>query len=314
MKKIFIIILLIFMTLFAGCGPTTTINDVVNNVVNNSVPIQNNVSNIQTNNKVANINTLPNSNSNSNSLKIASWNIQNFGQSKANDGRIIKIADILDNYGIVAIQEISNINELVDNKCSRNVNAMSSPNFMLIEKQLLKYLKPNYKIKISPEIKDERYGFAYDSSKVKLESCWVSPDTNSGQLCEKSTTGLMSRESYNCKFLYNGKEFIYQTAHTSPSINMKELQGLEVFYNLNKEKTNNLILGGDFNYDGTYLKYDIFKNYNEIRFDDTTVASSVNDYDIFLNDLNDFRLINKGVYKNITKDISDHYLVWIEVQ
>lgn len=315
--------LILFMLLFSGCNSKTTVGDVANYVTNktgingtivNDVITKEPIINPPINNNVPNIDM---TGSSEKSITIASWNIENFGQAKANDNRITIIADYVDNYDIVAIQEISNINELQDNGCSRNTNAYSSPNYQLITKQLNTYINnSNYKVKISPQINDERYGFIYDSSKVTLDSCWVSKDTNSGELCQESTTGLMSREPYNCKFIVNGKELILQTAHTSPSNNFNELLGLKIFYDIEKETNKNVILLGDLNYDCDYMKSGTpFNGYGIVRFDDTTVSKNVCDYDVFITkDLKDFRFsVNKGVEKSITGGISDHYLVWTEL-
>ena len=45
-------------------------------------------------------------------IRIASWNIENFGRSKATDEMRMKaIADTLDGYDIIAVQEISKVRE-----------------------------------------------------------------------------------------------------------------------------------------------------------------------------------------------------------
>jgi hypothetical protein len=57
-------------------------------------------------------------------IKIASWNIENFGSTKAYDEtRMRAIADILKDYDIIAVQEISNIREMSDPGCPRNEDA-----------------------------------------------------------------------------------------------------------------------------------------------------------------------------------------------
>lgn len=57
-------------------------------------------------------------------ITIASWNIQNFGKSKAeDDSKMAIIADMLSKYDIIAVQEISNIYEKSDEGCPRNENA-----------------------------------------------------------------------------------------------------------------------------------------------------------------------------------------------
>ena len=193
------VVIILMLFLFSGCNSKTTVGDVANYVTNktgiNGTIVNDVITKEPLVNQPLNYNT-PNidmtGGSSEKSITIASWNIENFGQAKANDNRITIISDYVDNYDIVAIQEISNINELQDVGCSRNINAYTNENYQLITKQLNTYINnSNYKVKISPQINDERYGFIYDSSKVTLDSCWVSKDTNSGELCQESTTGLM---------------------------------------------------------------------------------------------------------------------------
>ena len=54
-------------------------------------------------------------------IRIATWNIENFGKTKVSDpARMATIAEVLSSYDLIAIQEISNIREQSDPGCPRN--------------------------------------------------------------------------------------------------------------------------------------------------------------------------------------------------
>lgn len=319
MKKVFVLIILLTLLIFSGCGKDTTISDVIGNTNKTNISINTN-STINTNQNTqsgttddltkANIDLTSNS---VKTIKIASWNIQNFGEAKVTDGRIDDIVDVLDDFDIIAIQELSNLYEMVDDDCSRNINAISNSNYMMLTNAFKTYLNDSkWGIKISPYIVDERYGFIYDKSKVTLGNCYVVEDTNSGQLCEKSSTGLMVREPYVCEFIIKGNDVLLMTAHTSPSINFRELLALNIFYDAEKEK-DDIILLGDLNKDCDYMTQgDPFTGYNTITYDDTTVSDNICDYDVFIYDTTQLKFNgNKGVIK-VDKILSDHYLIWSE--
>lgn len=256
----------------------------------------------------------------SDSIKIASWNIQNFGQSKSSeDDVIIEISNRIQNYDIIALQEITNIHEKVDESCSRNEDSQNHENFGLIRNTLEGVLDEKYKIKISPQVYNERYLFVYDSSKVELVDSYFVDDSNIGQDCQvdKDTSGLMLREPYIGVFNVNDINITLMNVHTSPSNNHNELLALKSFYDTELEKHENLLLLGDLNYGCSYYPdFNIF-NQSEFIFDDNTdtnVASSQCAYDRMIYDepfIGDF--INSGIDNTINRNMSDHYLIWTEL-
>jgi len=216
---------------------------------------------------------------------------------------------------LMTIQEVSNVNEMVDDSCSRNAQSKANPNYMLIQNKLRQQLSTDYQFKMSPQIDDERYLMIYNSSKLTLIDCWVSKDINSGELCGVSETGLLKREPYQCKFLFEGKELVYQTEHTSPSNNLQELSGVQIFFDEENEKTPNIILGGDLNYDCDTFAYDIFLGYNKFTYADTTsTATTKCGYDIFVYDLTDFQEVRNGVDTTVLVKVSNHYPIWMEIK
>jgi deoxyribonuclease-1-like protein len=264
-------------------------------------------------------------------IKIASWNIENFGKSKAIDEhRMRAIAAVLKNYDIIAVQEISNVKEMSDPGCPRNENACpGQKDCNLIRNALEKYLNQgnglHYRFAFSPQVKDERYLFIYNPNKVTLLDCTlVSDQGDSLPICASSpqSTGRMVRQPFKAKFRAGKFDFVLLTVHTSPSINLQELEGLDYFYKETEEEGEpDIIILGDLNAGCNYLKPSDkislrVKEYIWVVNDgsDTTVSSTKCAYDriIFKSPTSEDFTGNWGVYKEITADISDHYLIWAE--
>lgn len=260
-------------------------------------------------------------------IKIASWNIENFGKSKATNPEIMKkIAFILKDYDIIAVQEISNVREQSDAGCPRNENACpGDENCGLIRNTLDTYLNDayseNYEFVFSPQVKDERYLYIYDPDSVEFIHADLAADPlDSLPICDlkPENTGLMVRQPYMASFQAGKFRFILLTAHTSPSINEQEIAGLsEIYSQTSYDGIENRIILGDLNADCSYLKNTPhFFNSNILMIDwedDTTVSDTDCAYDRFIwNYKTHDYYSDHGIYKNITDEVSDHYLIWAE--
>lgn len=259
-------------------------------------------------------------------IKIASWNIENFGQSKATDPvRMAKIADIIDDYDIIAIQEISNVREQSDPNCPRNEDdCPGHKNCGLIRNALEENLDEKFKMVFSPQVKDERYLFVYNTEIVELVSAILAVDAgDSLPICDlsPSSTGKMVRQPFLGTFKVGDWEFTLMTAHTSPSINIQELEGLEFFFREAEANGQQVIIAGDLNADCRYLKDgdDVALRGPEYIWivdddSDTTVATTDCAYDrfIFKAPTSEDFTGKWGIVKDIPGDVSDHYLVWAE--
>ena len=252
-------------------------------------------------------------------VKVLSWNIENLGKSKASSDRMDLIADVVDGFDIIAIQEVSNVHERSDSGCSRNVDSCPGhANCGLIEDAFDSRLDDWYKIVISDQVKDERYMYIYDSRKVSLVDEFVVLDVEMGELCDPTEIGRMARQPYVGRFLVGEKEFTLMQTHTSPSRNVEELEALYEFYN-SVEGLNKIVLG-DLNADCSYLreKDDIGLRSLDWALDlDTTIAKSDCTYDQFA--FLDVGYVSSGVVRfdlenGMTLEeadrISDHYPVW----
>jgi endonuclease/exonuclease/phosphatase family metal-dependent hydrolase len=272
-------------------------------------------------------------------IKIATWNIQNFGKTKASKQGVMEIiAQNLRDYDIIAIQEISNLHEMQDPGCPRNENscpdnitdgAKHHANCNLIGGALDYYLNSaysvNYEFIFSPHIKDERYLFVYNPDKVEFLFAEIMDDPNDSQpICDaaQENTGRMLRQPFKGNFRAGEFEFTLLTAHTSPSKNAEELEGLELFFrDAESEGNKNIILLGDFNADCSYLRPSDNIALRGSRYiwavedsADTTVSNTDCAYDrfIFTKEVQDYYTGQWGVVTDISLDVSDHYLVWAE--
>jgi deoxyribonuclease-1-like protein len=225
-------------------------------------------------------------------VKIANWNLQIFGQAKASDFELMKIyIDKIDDYDIVFVQEIRDASDTAFPKlCSMLVNysCLSSS-------------------RAGRTSSKEQYGVIYKNGINITSFKDYNPDFQD----------RWERPPIEVSFNINGYYLTVYNIHTKPDDVQKELDYLEGVA-INNEK---VIILGDLNADCSY-----YNNEKEIEFDnwnwliedneDTTVSATDCAYDrIILNNDAYEEYSNKGIYKkDITKDVSDHYLVWVELK
>ena len=260
-------------------------------------------------------------------LTICSWNIQNFGEKKArNDTIINQISNEIEMCDIVAIQEISNIHEKVDENCTRTLKSEEHKNYQLITKSLKKYLSNSTKILMSDQVKDERYAFLYNSTKLELIDSYIVYDEKEvGQRCslKQNDTGIMMRQPFVAHFkIGNITNFTFLNIHTSPKNNREELEGLHTFYQKEKQETkNDIMILGDLNADCYYVKEDWDIKLKKEQFvwligddEDTTTSKSFCAYDraIITQETNKKFKFKTSIHPT-QKEVSDHSLVMIEL-
>lgn len=264
-------------------------------------------------------------------IRIASWNIENFGETKCKDPvRMAKIASILKDYDIIAVQEISNVDEQSDPGCPRNeYDCPGSPKCGMIRNALEEYLNAaygeNYQFVFSPQVKDERYLYLYDPDRVTLKETELVDDPgDSLPICDLNpvSTGLMVRQPYRALFQAGKFDFVLLTAHTSPSDNLAELDGLEYFFRETEAQGEpDVIVVGDLNADCNYLKESDVIAFRDMTYfwlidddADTTVSQTNCAYDRFIcksPTLEDYTG-EWGIVTDIADNVSDHYLIWAE--
>ena len=227
-------------------------------------------------------------------IRIANWNIEVFGDEKAsNKGLMNTYSSIIDDYDIVFIQEI------------RDPEQTAFPKLCA--------LLPNYDCNVSSlagrtSVK-EQYGIIYNKS-IKIKDFKdFNPDAQD----------RWERPPIEVTFDIDGYKLIVYNIHIKAGDAPLEIDYLE---DVVKTQGNVMVLG-DLNADCAYYsRLDegdfILASWNWAisDYDDTTVSSFTDcAYDrILLNDDVYWEYQSDGIYKEITPDMSDHYLVWVEIK
>lgn len=225
----------------------------------------------------------------SQTTKIANWNLQIFGEKKSNNESLMqKYSSVIDDYDIIFIQEIRDKNQTSFKKLCNLLN--------------------EYSCEISSRAgrtsSKEQYGIIYKKD-IKLNLKDYNPDEED----------RWERPPIEATFTINNYNITVYNIHTKPDNVKEELKNLE---GIVKDEGNVIILG-DLNADCTY-----YSNEKETEFDnwiwvikdeeDTTVSSTDCAYDrIILNQDAYQEYVTHGIFKDIDKSMSDHYLVYVEL-
>jgi endonuclease/exonuclease/phosphatase family metal-dependent hydrolase len=227
-----------------------------------------------------------------NQIKIASWNLQIFGQSKASNSTLLdRYASIMKDYDVVFVQEIRD---------------SSGTAFAALCQRMANYSCINSS-RAGRSSSKEQYGLMFRPS-VQLVQ-WT--DYNPAQ------SSLFERPPAEAKLRIGNYLLDAYIIHVKPSNVSAELYELQSLV----PDRGNVMLLGDFNADCSYFEHsqhaDLFANWTWAVADgeDTTVAASNCTYDrILLNANASAEYARHGVLKSgITPDLSDHYLVWVEI-
>ncbi len=246
-------------------------------------------------------------------LKVAAFNIQVFGQTKAAKADIMDyLAQTVTNFDIVFIQEIR---DSLDGEVVIRLANLASDN-----------LNREYKYAISPELGrtsyKERYAFIYRADKTNLVDKWVFDDDRD----------LFTREPYIARFASEDDEFTIVGIHIAPREAKQEIPDLQVVTDSLQQESfgRKILLLGDLNADCSYYNPEstpfssIFKNsisWIEDR-EDTTVSTTDCAYDRIIS-IGDFghqlsspSVLNFeslfGISTSKAREISDHYPISIE--
>lgn len=244
-------------------------------------------------------NTNFNSNLTSMHLTVAAWNLHFFAETKAeNESLLNQYSNIMKDYDIILIQEIIDNNGSVFSKlCDK----LQDYECMLSSKAG----RTQYK---------ERYGVIYNKSKIKITSFI---DFNPDPLNRWERPPIMLNLTAASEINDENKDWIIlYLIHTKPSDSPKEINYLE------KEIGNPdypVIITGDLNADCSFYNVSNrdFKEWNWIigDDDDTTVGKSDCAYDRIIINRPGMRYYSDyGIYTNISSDLSDHYLIWINLR
>lgn len=224
-------------------------------------------------------------------LKIANWNLQAFGETKSSNTELLQnYASILCNYDIIFVQEIRD----------RKQEAFPKLCDLLPE---YNYITSSRAGRTSSK---EQYGVIYKRD-IKIENF---KDFN------LDPNNRWERPPIKLTFNIEDYKLTAYNLHTKPEDTAKEIDNLEKVV----ENQGNVIVLGDLNADCSYYNASDANDFDSwhwiINDDEDTTSSPTNcAYDrIILNDDVYKEYLNDGIYNQITKKLSDHYLVWVELQ
>jgi len=180
---------------------------------------------------------------NGQTIRIASFNIQVFGNTKASKPYVMQeLADIVNQFDVVAIQEIRSKNEFL------------IPNFV----QLVNQSGRRFDHVIGPRIgyttSKEQYIFLFDTERIEVDrqSIYTVGDRD----------GLLHREPLVATFRTRGVDpdnaftFTLVNMHTDPDVAAEEMDVLAEVYRVVRRSSrgeDDIILLGDFNVDDRHL-------------------------------------------------------------
>ena len=215
-------------------------------------------------------------------LRIGSFNIQVFGESKVNKSFVKDtILSVISRYDIIFIQEIRDDKNKAIYELLAQLNAGSGKTYRaLVSRRLGK-----------GEMK-EQYAYFYDPTVVTATESYVFHDLMDD----------FSREPFVARFEGQGRAFTLAGIHIAPTNVRKELMALGAVKREINERfdDNNIFLMGDFNADCSYYKpaegFDFFDEAPRLLVsddEDTTVSPPSCAYD---------RVLGFGAVQDFTSD------------
>lgn len=194
-------------------------------------------------------------------LVVGSWNIEIFGQTKMSNDKVkATIVDVIDDYDIIAIQEIRD---------------KSGTAFRELMQEL-----PEYDYVISDRLgrtsSKEEYAYIYKKSRMNVSKAEVYPDDND----------VFEREPYMIFVEITDFDFVLIQVHTKPDDAQYEIRALKdvVEYAKVVYQDADIFIIGDLNSANPYYDGGELKEYHWLISDDedTTTGSSEKAYDRIL--------------------------------
>ncbi len=251
-------------------------------------------------------------------VRIASFNMQVFGRSKAKKKEVVDVlANIVRNFDIVAVQEIKDSSGTALPYLVKKVNQLEDGGYGFLKSRRIGRNNANM----------EEYAFIYRTNKVDhVDISYVYRDTSDRFAREPFVAGFRTREG--------NFDFVLVNVHTKPDDAESEIERLVRVVDSADRKfseDSDIIVIGDLNADGRYFSEEIRTGLRGRRFywaisdeADTTTGKNDNTYDrvVFQNEFTKedytgkarvFRFDRRYWIKDkLVKQVSDHYPVWAE--
>lgn len=250
------------------------------------------------------------------SIKIAGFNIQIFGQSKREKEQVMNVlANTVREFDVVLVQEIRDSSETTAPIFLELINSMEGPDYAFIRSE-----------RLGRTTSKEVYAYFYNTETVEYldDSAFVFDDVDD----------VFEREPYVASFIAGGFDFTLIGIHTKPDDAYHEIGNLTIVFDyvesLGGEQ--DLIVLGDFNADGSYFDEDSTDNplkdseyiwvvgndwdtmtktdwtYDRMVMTDYTYGSEyvTDSVEVFYFDT------IYGLNQTLTESVSDHYPIYAE--
>ena len=178
-------------------------------------------------------------------MKIAAFNIQIFGQTKSQKQDVMAVLrDIIREFDIVLIQEIRDASEQTIQNFIETINQMEGPDYSFIRSE-----------RVGRTSSKEAYAYIYNTETIQFtqESDYVYNDVDD----------FFEREPYIASFKAGNFDFVLVGIHTKPDDAYNEIGNLtSVVSSIQSANPNEyyIIVMGDFNADGSYFDEDDTSN------------------------------------------------------
>jgi endonuclease/exonuclease/phosphatase family metal-dependent hydrolase len=241
-------------------------------------------------------------------LRVLSWNIQNFGETKMKNDTIMEyIAEVVNSYDIVVIQEVST--SIYGAKAVAKLDA------------ILDRMGSNWDYVISDPTEGsgkERYAYIFKPKRVKLKKAFL----------ETALETSIAREPFIGIFEFQGTQYTFFNIHLVPEAKFPENEAKSLCM-IEGYKGKNLVLG-DFNLSQRHTAFDCLKkSYKPVLEDQkTSLKMAVKDGENLANEFDnafvspEVKIVSKGVvhfYKDFpdlkaARNISDHCPIFLTIK
>lgn len=185
------------------------------------------------------VSVIPSSTDSNSTIKLAAFNLQVFGTTKAGKPEVMGIlSKIIRNYDVIAVQEIRDSSQTALPMLKDAVNSMGSPQYDYIVSE-----------RLGRTTSKEQYAYLYNTQTIQqIGTPYTYPDLND----------LFQREPYVSEFkAKNGNfDFVLITIHTDPDTATQEINDLPKVVEDAKSKyqgEGDFIVMGDLNTDCGYF-------------------------------------------------------------
>ena len=262
--------------------------------------------------------------------RVATFNIKVFGDTKMSNATVVaELVELFQDYDMVAVQEIKDIDKEVPYLFLNELNGISGQENLTNQSLEWKMvLSERSGLQDDDRNSQEQYAFYYKPT--------VFTSMDNGTLYDDSINDSFQREPFLATFMLldiNGEEtgtdIVFVNIHTKPTLAVEELGALGdvlSWAQTNYSEDDDYVILGDFNGDCSYASYNELvdlsissENFTWLIPDDadTTVGNSRCAYDRIVSSSQlDERLTGQwGIDETVSSGaVSDHKPVWFDIK